>query len=439
MESAQSLTARIRALPYPWLFLPLFVFYLLFIGISSKSHVRGDEPRYLRYATNLTNGFYANPDDLEFISGPGYPLFLAPFVAVGLPLKGMHLLNAFLLIGAIWFFFQTLSLYLPRKHAFWVSYLLGLYPFTLQYITYAYSEALSILLSTAFIYFYCVHSRQEKFLSRELIWGILALGFLILTKVIFAYVAIGFSLAGVFFGLLFKVKAGRSAALMGLGAFVMCIPYLVYTYSLTGKTMYWSTSGGQQLYFHASPFEHEWGNWYSDYVVWHPEVEPKTEVFTFKELSKNHIDFYKTLPYRTTDSATVTLERDLMFKEKAKEYMQAYPKAFIKNTIASLVRLFFNFPRSYTRQHLGTAKYVFVNMFLVVGMLLSIYPALTSWKKIPAEIWALTLFLSLFIGGLSLLNGWPRHLIPVLPIFLLYLAFIYTHIVDIRINKSNGY
>ena len=439
MESPQSLTTKVRKLADPWWFLPLLIFYVLFIGLKSKSHVRGDEPRYLRYANNLTNGFFAAPDDLEFISGPGYPLFLAPFVAVGLPLKGMHLLNAFLLVGGVWFFFRTLLIYLPRKHAFWISFILGLYPFTLQYVVYAYSEALSLFLSAVFIYSYCKYSRQDQLLTRDLLWGVLALGLLILTKVIFAYVVIGFLLAGVFFGLLFRVQAGKAAALMGMGSILLCIPYLMYTYSLTGKAMYWSTSGGQQLYFHASPFENEWGNWYSDFNVWHPEVEPTTEVYSYQELSDNHLDFYKTLPYRTTDSATVTFERDQLFKAKAREYMQAHPKAFLKNTIASLVRLFFNFPRSYTRQHLGTAKYVFVNMFIVVLMLLSIYPALTSWKQIPAEIWALILFLSLFIGGLSLLNGWPRHLIPVLPIFMLYLAFIYTHIVELRIRKTNEY
>ena len=439
MESVRKLVLPLKNIAYPWLFAPLFIFYLGYIAAKSHPEVSGDEPRYLRYAENLTQGFFARTDDLEFISGPGYPLLLAPFVALGLPLKAMQLFNAFLMIGAVWFFFRALSLYIPQRTAFWVSFLMGLYPFTLQYIIYAYSEAFSLFLSCAFIYYYCKSTQEEAMFSLNTAWGIIALGFLILTKVIYGYVVLGFLFAGAGIGVLFNQKAGKNAAIIGLGAFLLCVPYLMYTHSLTGKMMYWSTSGGQQLYFHASPFENEWGNWYADRYVWHPEEEPIGEIYDFSQFSQNHLPFYQTLPYRTSDSATVTFERDLLFKAKAKEYMAEHPEAFIKNTIASLVRLFFNFPRSYTRQHLGTAKYVFVNMFLLVFMLISIVPAVVAWQRIPVEIWGLMLMLALFIAGLSLLNGWPRHLVPVIPIFLMFFAFIFTHILSVRIKPNNGY
>ena len=63
-----------KYLAYLLLLLPLVGVF--FFGEFNQG-LEGDEPRYLGYANNLLNGFYANPNNPELTNGPGYPLFIA--------------------------------------------------------------------------------------------------------------------------------------------------------------------------------------------------------------------------------------------------------------------------------------------------------------------------------------------------------------------------
>ena len=45
-------------------------------------------------------------------------------------------------------------------------------------------------------------------------------------------------------------------------AFIVNVPYLGYTYHLTGKMFYWSSFGGNNLYWMSSPYPEEYGNYY---------------------------------------------------------------------------------------------------------------------------------------------------------------------------------
>lgn len=418
-----------------WWAIPLFIFYFGYTLYYSSGELQGDEPRYFRHATYMLQGAYTDASDPEFLSGPGYPLLLLPFVAVDAPLTVIHLVNPFLLITAVIFFYKTLSLYVSRKLTLVATILFGLYPFTLQWLSVALSDELAVALSCAFMYFFCRASQEQKIFTKYTLAATLSLGWLILTKVIFSYVIIVLILASTAFWFFSRDRKAIYPILIGIGSLLLCVPYLIHTYQLTGKTMYWATAGGQQLYFHASPFENEFGDWQADRKIFTPNSVPLEDQFDLEQLSRNHIGFYKTLPYHSADSATVTLERDELFKAKAMEFIKAHPEAFVKNSIAGLTRLFFNYPHSYTRQHMGTIKYILVNMFLVVLGLLLIYPTLVARKIVPLEIWALVFILATFLGGHSIANGWVRHLITVTPIIFLYLAFGFGRILEIKIRR----
>ena len=418
-----------------WLLL-LFCFYSIYILINSQSVPIGDEPRYLRHASYMLNGAYTNAEDPEFLSGPGYPVLILPFVALKVSLHFIHMINAFLLVGAVTYFFLTLKQYVAQNIAVIFSLIFGLYPFNLPWLTYAYTETLALFLVCAFIYHFCLAVSQQKILGRNQFVAMFMLGWLILTKVVFFYVVVVVVVVALFVGSFHQKRKAFITSLIGAGSFLLCIPYLAHTYQLTGVMMYWSTGGGQHLYFHAAPFENEFGNWYSDKKIWSPRSESSNNYFGLEDLSKNHLDFYKTLPYRSEDSATVTFERDTLFRAKAKEYLRESPQAFFRNTIASFNRFFFNFPRSYVRENLGTIKYVWVNMFIVVLTVLFIYPAFIGRKLIPYELWVLILMVLTFLGCVSLLSAWTRHLLPVIPVFLLFIAFIFDRVLEIRILKS---
>jgi hypothetical protein len=59
-----------------------------------------------------------------------------------------------------------------------------------------------------------------------------------------------------------------------------CVPYLLYTHSLTGRTFYWGTNGGMSLYWISTPYPSELGSWFSvTDVKEKPELAPHREFF----------------------------------------------------------------------------------------------------------------------------------------------------------------
>lgn len=418
--------------PHQWVLAGFLLFYLFYIGYHATTAFNGDEPRYLRYAHNLTQGYYAEGEDPEFLSGPGYPLFLAPFVALDLPLIVPKLANALLLVGALWFFFLTLRPYLTDKQALWAMILLGLHPLTFKWSSVLFSESFALFLNMGFILAFTRSVHTHK--TRDILLAALSLGMLILTKVIFAYVVLGTGGVALVSWLIFRWKVSQRMALIAAGAFVVCLPYLAHTYAVTGKFFYWSTSGGEILYYHASPFPDELGSWFVARTIFHPETVAPDEGYRMEELAAHHLPFYKTLPFNSPDSATCTFSRDQRFKAQAMVYIREHPEKFLRNSAASLMRLFFETPNSHTPQNLGTAKYLLPNMFLVVLAVLLAFPAIRAYRQVPLEIWALITYLLMFIGGISLLNGNTRHLIPNIPIFVLFISFGFCRLLEIRIR-----
>ena len=71
----------------PWLlfapFLAGFLCMIYRLNYTVPIVLMGDEPRYLEYAQNLLNGYFSAKGKVDLWSGPGYPLFLAPFIKIG--------------------------------------------------------------------------------------------------------------------------------------------------------------------------------------------------------------------------------------------------------------------------------------------------------------------------------------------------------------------
>ena len=211
-----------------FLFFPLLVIYLIVIIMFSSNQLVGDEMRHMEYANNLSEGYYTPADNPEIGNGPGYPLFITPFVYFNLPFVIIKLLNAFLLFGAISFFFKTLRFYLPFRKSVIFSYMLGLYPPFIKYSVLLLSEPLALFLVCGFIYNIIKLFKPNTRNYTNLFFAILFLGFLILTKVIFSYVLL-FCL--VVYSILFlwrKLNNAKLAVLMLIGALIVCSPFLFY-------------------------------------------------------------------------------------------------------------------------------------------------------------------------------------------------------------------
>jgi len=395
-------------------FLPLLFLYILIVLIFSDNTFWGDEGRYVMFATNLSHGYYSPKDEINLWNGPGYPIVLLPFILLGLPLLTAKLLNAFFLFMAILYFYHTLRFYMQERSALFFSYLLGIYPLFMRYIHHLLTEQLAIFLICGFIFHFCKlhHNKNPR---PHILLASFYLGYLALTKVLFGYVILSGLLLFLFLYLWKKRDVFKKTLLVYLFALFCCLPYLYYTYSLTGKIFYWSNSGGIALYVMSSPYDGELG----DLRV----------PFVFK--SENHQEFFEGLKKRRLS----VVQLDNEFKKQAINNIINHPAKYLKNWMANIGRLLFNYPYSNDVQKLSTYFYIIPNMFLVVFSILCIYPAYLGRKIIPHEIYALIIFVLISFGGTSLVYAEARYLSPLIPIFMVWISFMLSQIMKVEIRR----
>ena len=402
-----------------YLFLiPLALLYLATLVVFSNDQIVADEGRYLEYATNLTNGFYTNPDNPSLRNGPGYPLLITPFVYFNAPHLLIKMLNPIMIILSLVLFFKTLLFYVSKKRAIFITYILGLYPVLIKWMLFMHSESLAIVLICGFMYYLTKFYHNQSTSRQTLITAGICLGLLALTKVIFGYVILAllfFCLLA--FGFQRTLKLKNNIVLLVI-SFAFCIPYLAYTYSVTDKVFYWGSQSGEILYWRSTPFAEEYGDWVSTDVVLD---RMNSEYFDTSSLSKNHGDFIQSL------EPLSYIEKDEIFKKRAIENIKAHPFKYAQNTVSSGLRLFFNYPYSYTPQKMTSYFHILPNMFLVVFMLVAIGIAIYNKIKLPHEIVALSLFSLIFIGGLILSDGRVRHLLPIIPVLMILVLCVFKY------------
>ena len=406
-------------------FFPLLIFYFIFYFTFSTNELIGDETRHLSYTTNLSNGYFAEANNPSLRVGPLYPLaILTPYI-LGASNDIIRLLNALFLLIAVIFLYKALLYYLKPGVSVALAYIFGLYPAILKYMTVIYAEALALMLVCGFLYYFIKIIKEDSKCKLNMALASSFLGFLVLTKVIFGYVV----LAALFFFLLLFIfkrsKQNRNAIYVLIISFMFAIPYLTYTYSITEKPFLWGTQGGEVLYWRTTPFENEFGNWISIADV----LESKTsEKYAGSNLYKNHGAFIESI------EPLSFIERDARFKEKAIENIKQYPIKNLQNTGSSLFRLFFNYPYTYTPQKLSSYLYIIPNMFLIVFLVFGFYLGIKNRKIASFEIRFLALIAFIFIGGLTLLDGRVRHLIPIIPVLIFTIALVFNQFVHIKLD-----
>lgn len=399
-----------------WL-LPLCLVYGFIVLFASTNIFQHDEARYVRLANNLSHGYYADRAKVDLSNGPGYPIVLLPFVLLKLPLLCAKLLNAVFLFGAVLYFYYTLCLYIERG-GLCLSFLFGLYPPFLRYLSVLMTETFVYFLVCGFVFHFCKLYQNGRNSWIQLGAASFYLGYLALTKVIFGYV-VGFCLVLSICLFLWKRKDTTKRTLLVYSfALAVCVPYLIYTYSLTGKVFYWGSSGGESLYWMSSPYPNELGDWHS-----------RKEVRDHPQLRRNHQEFFDQL------SKLDEVQRDVEYKRRAIQNIAHNPVKYLRNWIANIGRLLFSYPYSYLPQTLLTFFRLIPNLFLIVLFLLSLYPSYVGRKVIPYEIYSLALFGGFYFGGSSLLSAYNRFFCPLVPILSLWIIFTGFRILRIEIRK----
>lgn len=429
------------------LFFPFLILYLILILIFATNESQGDEGRYLMYAHNLTKGFYSPPAPaIDLGNGPGYPLLLAPFVALNLPLIFIQLLNGVFYYLSIVLLFKSLQQIVSLKFTILFSLIWALYPTFYEYMSYTLPEAFaaSLIPLLLFLSMKAFRNTSNKKTKRYIFLAGFTFGYLALTKPIFGYVLI-FMIAGVLFLLIINRKSTnykKSMAILII-AFITTIPYLAYTYQLSGKMFYWSSFGGNNLYWMSNPYEGEYGDWMGFPVLPNDKyrIQGSDTLITsrhqkdFDEILKN-IDVQKAnvINGEIEYNLTKGIAQDDLFKKIAIKNIKSHPIKFVENCFSNAGRILFNYPASYVLQKPSTLRRLPFNGILIVITLFCLIPTFLNWRKILFPLRFFLFFALLYFGGSLLGSADIRMFILIVPILLIWIAYIISKSVTIKLD-----
>lgn len=382
------------------LFLGVLVLYAAMTVLADRPDMVWDEGRYRWYAGNLAQGFYNTPDKPDIINGPGYPLTLAPLIALGSPLIVLRGLNAVFMGLATWFSFRAVLPYAGRKWALGIALVTALHPSVLRVASRLMTEPLTLACVAGFAWAFTAALRAEKLSWRLVLASAFAFGWLVLTRVFFGNVLLAATvlLTGLLIFAKHRERVLRALLVLAL-AFGMCVPWLAYTHSRTGEWLCWSTNGGELLYWATSTKPGENGHWFSE-----------EESQTLPELVANgHRDFYKASYYLPV------LEREAALKARAMQNIRENPAGVLWNWLCNQCRLLFGFPRSHLPVEWGSLLLLGINGVLVASITFVMWQAWRKKVQAPAELIVLALLTAIYLGGCGLLPGLPRYTVVIWP------------------------
>jgi len=391
--------------------------------------MEGDEGRYYMYANNLLHGFYSPKGEVYLWNGPGYPIILMPFVALKLPLICIKFMNALFHYLSVVLLYKTLIRYTTPAKALIFSLFWACYYIAFKEMGRIYTESFTIFLITAFQY--CLVLAYHDLRRREYVWlaGFL-LGYIILTKIIFGYVIVAaLTIMGITTALAGNNTRVRKALVILLIALVTNVPYLFYTYHLTGKMLYWANSGGSSLYWASSPFEGEYGDWNNDTFTTYCDIDPLlpcNAVF----FAKNHAADFKLF------NQCKGVEKDEAFKKKAIENIRYYPLKYMKNCLANMGRMLFGVPDSYNYERLQTLLRIPASAIVFTFLLFSSILTLFFFRKMKFEILFLVSLLFIYFALSILVSSFQRVFYIIIPIILCWTAYILEDLFDIHARFS---
>ncbi len=372
-----------------------------------KPHPAGtDEATYIAYARNLTHGGYAQPHTLNpsaFLwHGPGLPAFLAPLVALHVPLGMTRVLaGPVLLFAALCAFDALARLYVSKRAALVATYGLALYLPFLTVIGDIYVEPLATLCLTLAVFFMVRSFRGAR---RDHLWAGVAFAVLALCRVEYGYVLLAALLLSCAWLLVRRSAAARHSTIAAALALVLCVPWLGYTYSLTSKPFYWGNSGGDSLYWMSAPGN--LGDWHSG-----------TEVSTLPQLAAAR-------PLFTELARLKPVAQDERLQHVALENVRHDPTHYLANVGRNVSRLLFNSPYSFgaahapfsfTREKNGAVIYAVPNALLLGLLGTALVVGIRRRERLGREILPIAVLVALGFAVHVPLAAYARFVIPLVP------------------------
>jgi hypothetical protein len=368
----------------------------------------GDEWRYVYQADNLLHGFFSPRERIFLWNGPGYPLLITPFVAAAWN-DGARYANAFWHAATMVYAWAALRPYIRMRWNVVAVAALGLYQPLVSHLPLIYTEVVCCFLITGWLF----HSmRAPRGWVHVLIAGIY-LGMLCLTKVVFGPVL--FAFLAILAGLAVYSRADIWLAHLKIGllALALCVPYLSYTYQLTGRWLYWSSALGNTFYWLSTPHRNEWGDWYHQgwvrsHPVLHAHHHELYERITGTRDNPNLSELEQVFNLSTPESGDILLEAALQNVRKR-------PFNFARNYVANFSRLFFDVPTSVRGTPFWNESTRW-NLPLLAWLGCVLVYARVRRSGLPREFWPCVGFIVLTLGAYSLSSIVARYSIPLVPL-----------------------
>jgi hypothetical protein len=369
----------------------------------------GDEGVYLGLARNITHGYYrdGSPDgalnmcfpgwktpDLWY--GPGFPGFLAPLVALGLPVSAIRYAGPLLLFASVLLFRRLLLLTVGRRSALFGALALGLFLPFYRYLPFLHSEFLALALVIV-----AMLALTHLLRSGSRLAGVLAasaLAWLALTRVAYGWVLILLLLVWLARWVVKRTPTSRRLVLVHALALAFCVPWLVYTYAVTGRPVLWSTSGSLSLYWMSSPYQVDRGDWHC-----------ASDVFQADWLAPHRAFFLA----HAHDSP---IAQDHALERQARRNIVHHPAKYLENLTANASRIFFNAPysrRSVTLRDI--AVFVIPGALLLALLAASLARLARLRSRLPVEAPAFALLAAAGFAVSLPASAYVRMLIPIVP------------------------
>lgn len=399
----------------PWFcFLPFLLIYTALAALGHRDVMEGDEGRYFMFAQNLTQGYYSPRGELNLWNGPGYPLVLVPFVFMKTPLVFPVMLNGLFQYVSVVMLYQALRLLVSRQLSIVFSLLWAFYYVAYKELAWLYTEPLSSCLMSVFLFFF-IRSGLPTGRTRDAWIAGLFFGYLALTKIIFGYVTLFLLMGTSLLLLLKKNERMKQYFFTWLIAFLVNIPYLLYTFQLTGKPLYWANSGGMSFYWASTPVEGEFGDWNDDHFTAYCGYDT-TQPCNAAQFAVHHQADYDRI-FRLQG-----VERDEAFRQQAWENIRQYPVKYLKNCIANTGRLFFGIPFSYHYFRMAQLMRIPPGALVFFLFIFSCISCFFFRGKAEPWGWILLSVLFLFLAGTLAVSAYQRMLTVVVPLIVVLSA-----------------
>ncbi|MEP7166122.1 MAG: glycosyltransferase family 39 protein [Ferruginibacter sp.] len=417
------------------LFSPFLLLYLVFALLMYTTVFIGDETRFLAYTNNLLNGFYspASPN-VDLLSGPGYPIILIPFVALHLPKICIVLLNVLMHYLSVVFLFKTIRQFASFRKSLVISLFWACYYVAYQNMVRIAYEPLTIFLITLLIF--CLvkafDQRPVKESRNYIILSGFVFGYIALTKVIFAPVIL---IMVVGCGLLWfinrKILNYKKAVLIMLIAFTTFVPYVIYTYNLTGRVFYLGT-GADNLYWMTTPYEDEYGDWKGTLTI-NPVDNGNYNIPGAGDTLVAHHQKDYDEAYKFTG-----VEKDDAFKKMAINNIRSHPAKYAQNIFFNIGRIVFHYPFSYAVQRPKPLYVMPMNGIIVTFMLICLIPTLINWRRTSFAVRLSLFIILLYLGGSSVASAETRMFTIVVPMLLVWFAYVIQKSVKVNLKFNNN-